>query len=70
LLTVNLGQIFREKINKNYINPFVSIIVAVHNEEKNIKARIENLLNQDYPNIDKKKNFIKINVRNLILTLE
>ena len=38
-----------KKINKNYINPFVSIIVAVHNEEKNIKARIENLLNQDYP---------------------
>ena len=52
-LLLILAELSRKKVNKKYINPFISIVIAVHNEEKNIKTRIENLLNQDYPNIDK-----------------
>ncbi|MHA1942405.1 MAG: glycosyltransferase family 2 protein [Candidatus Hodarchaeales archaeon] len=41
---------FREqKVEKEYIYPRVSIIIAALNEEKYIKRKIDNLLNQDYP---------------------
>lgn len=34
------------------MGPFVSIIVPARNEEKNIRACVEALLNQDYPNFE------------------
>lgn len=38
-----------KKVNKNYIEPFVSIIVAAFNEEKFIKQKLDNCLELDYP---------------------
>jgi cellulose synthase/poly-beta-1,6-N-acetylglucosamine synthase-like glycosyltransferase len=38
-----------KRVAKQYQQVPVSIILAVHNEEIHIKARIENLLQQDYP---------------------
>ncbi len=35
--------------DKNYEWPEVAVIIAAFNEEKEIKARVENLLSQDYP---------------------
>lgn len=43
------SKLFPKRVNKKYIEPFVSVVIAAHNEEKNIKGRIENLLEQDYP---------------------
>jgi cellulose synthase/poly-beta-1,6-N-acetylglucosamine synthase-like glycosyltransferase len=41
---------FRKRpVKKEDITPSVSIIIAVHNEEKNIKKKIENTLSLDYP---------------------
>lgn len=39
----------RRRIEKQYVWRPVSIVLAVHNEEANIRARIDNLLHQDYP---------------------
>ena len=51
VLTI-LKKLSKRKINalnsKNY-EPEVSIIIAAFNEESNIAKRIENLLEQDYP---------------------
>ncbi len=49
-----LSLIFKKKFFfnnkfKTQKYPFVSIIIAAFNEEKNIQKRIENLLQQDYP---------------------
>jgi poly-beta-1,6-N-acetyl-D-glucosamine synthase len=44
-----LGRFRSRKIAKSYITPSVSIVIACLNEEKNIAARIENLLESNYP---------------------
>ena len=39
-----------KKINYNNKNlPFVSVVVAIKNEEHNLSTLINNLINQDYP---------------------
>jgi cellulose synthase/poly-beta-1,6-N-acetylglucosamine synthase-like glycosyltransferase len=37
------------KVNKAYIEPKVSIVIAAHNEEKHIGKKIENCLGLNYP---------------------
>jgi len=37
------------KLKKIQNYPLISVIIAAYNEEKTIKKRIENLLQQDYP---------------------
>ncbi len=49
-----LAKIKAVPIRKNNIEPAVSIIVAVHNEEDVIRQKIQNLLEIDYPG-DKKE---------------
>jgi len=48
------SKILPKKIDKAdlFPEPFVSIVIAARDEEKNIKSRIENLFSQDYP-VDK-----------------
>ena len=43
--------IVKKNVNKrhNKPEPFVSVVIAAKNEEKNIKRRIKNLLDQNYP---------------------
>jgi poly-beta-1,6-N-acetyl-D-glucosamine synthase len=49
-LAVYLLAKFRSrKVAKAYITPRVSVIIACLNEEKNIAARLENLLESNYP---------------------
>ena len=47
-LTAFAGHLKPRRINTHY-NPFVSVIIAARNEEKNIGAVLNDLLNQDYP---------------------
>jgi cellulose synthase/poly-beta-1,6-N-acetylglucosamine synthase-like glycosyltransferase len=44
-----LARYRRLRIEKGPITPFVSVIVAARNEGRNIAARINDLLQQDYP---------------------
>ena len=44
-----LARLTGSRVARAPITPRVSVIIACHNEEKNIKARIENLLALDYP---------------------
>lgn len=44
-----LNYIKCNPINKHYFSPQVSIIIAAHNEEKNVYDKIINCLNVDYP---------------------
>jgi biofilm PGA synthesis N-glycosyltransferase PgaC len=44
-----LARLRSRKVAKSYITPSVSVIIACLNEEKNIAARIENLLQSSYP---------------------
>lgn len=45
-----LISLFRKRpVKKGDVTPSVSIIIAVYNEEKNIKKKIENTLSLDYP---------------------
>jgi cellulose synthase/poly-beta-1,6-N-acetylglucosamine synthase-like glycosyltransferase len=39
----------RKQVQRNSIQPIVTIIVAAYNEEKRIRRKIENLLDTDYP---------------------
>jgi len=39
----------RRPIRKSTMTPSLTIVVPAHNEEKNIRSKIENLLAQDYP---------------------
>ena len=48
LLYLTIG-IVRTKTELTAEQPFVSIIVAAHNEAKNIAVCLDSLLNQDYP---------------------
>ena len=43
------GKMFRRPYKLDDITPLISLIVAAHNEEANIGARIENALALDYP---------------------
>ena len=49
LLIMAWGTVFPKRVEKRYRTVPVSIVLAVKNEEINIKARIDNLLGQDYP---------------------
>ena len=44
-----ISRFYRKPILGKYIYPTVSIIMSVHNEEKNIETKIQNLLELDYP---------------------
>jgi len=45
------SRLFPKPVRKAYMEPapMVSVVIAARNEEKNIRARIENLAQQDYP---------------------
>ena len=49
ILLYLITGIMRYKIELTNIQPFVSVIVAAHNESQNIKICLNSLLNQDYP---------------------
>jgi cellulose synthase/poly-beta-1,6-N-acetylglucosamine synthase-like glycosyltransferase len=44
-----LARVSRRRVSRAEITPRVSVVIACHNEAKNIEARIENLLALDYP---------------------
>jgi cellulose synthase/poly-beta-1,6-N-acetylglucosamine synthase-like glycosyltransferase len=43
------GRLFRREVASAPITPFVSVVIAAHNEESVIGERLANLLEQDYP---------------------
>lgn len=43
------GRLFRREVASAPITPFVSVVIAAHNEEGVIGERLANLLEQDYP---------------------
>jgi cellulose synthase/poly-beta-1,6-N-acetylglucosamine synthase-like glycosyltransferase len=49
LLLWLLAKVARKDVVKGEIFPTVSVVIAAHNEERNIGRRIEDLLAQDYP---------------------
>ncbi len=50
MLMVFLAKIKRQKpVDKKPITPFVSIVIPAYNEEKNIGAKLNDILNLDYP---------------------
>jgi len=44
-----LARARNRKVSKSEMTPRVSVVIACHNEEANVRARIENLLRCDYP---------------------
>lgn len=44
-----MAQLFARRVSKAPITPPVSVVIACHNEASLIEARIENLLQSDYP---------------------
>jgi len=44
-----LGSVLKLRIHKTSITPSVSVVIACHNEERNIDARIRNVLECEYP---------------------
>ncbi|MCM8782206.1 MAG: glycosyltransferase family 2 protein [Candidatus Omnitrophica bacterium] len=50
LLIFIISLFYEKPVKKKYIYPTVSVIMSVHNEEKNIKQKLESLINLDYPN--------------------
>src|SRR5262249_34976285 len=44
-----LARVRNRKVLKREITPRVSVVIACHNEEANVRARIENLFKCDYP---------------------
>jgi len=49
LILMILGLFYKKETEKEEIEPFVSLLIPVYNEEKIIKKKIENSLNLDYP---------------------
>lgn len=49
LLTILISFFIRKKVNKAEIVPFVSLLITAYNEEKDIKAKLKNSLEFDYP---------------------
>ncbi len=45
-----LGFVFRRSARKGDITPFITVIIAAHNEEHIISDKLENTLSLDYPN--------------------
>lgn len=43
------GWLVRRPFKSSSITPTVSVVIAAYNEQRDIKARLENLLAQDYP---------------------
>jgi biofilm PGA synthesis N-glycosyltransferase PgaC len=43
------ARLFPRRVEKRYRQVPVSVVIAAHNEEANISARIENLIAQEYP---------------------
>jgi cellulose synthase/poly-beta-1,6-N-acetylglucosamine synthase-like glycosyltransferase len=43
------NNISHKNVRKGKITPFVSVVIAAHNEERNISQRLNNLFKQDYP---------------------
>ena len=39
-------------MNKKNINPLISVLLSVYNDDKNIKNSIESILSQSYKNIE------------------
>ena len=44
-----ISRFYRKRVQAKFVFPTVSIIMSVHNEEKNIENKIQNLLELDYP---------------------
>lgn len=49
LIIVVWGTLFPKRVEKRYQQVPLSVVLAVKNEEINVRARLENLLSQDYP---------------------
>ena len=49
LIIVVWGSLLGRRVDKRYISSPLSVVLAVKDEEINVRARIENLLSQDYP---------------------
>src|SRR4029450_999449 len=43
------GRLYRRGVASAPITPFLSVLIAAHNEERVIGERLANLLEQDYP---------------------
>ena len=61
ILLYLITGIIRTKTELTDEQPFVSVIVAAHNEDKNIAVCLDSLLNQDYP--EEKMEIIIVNDR-------
>lgn len=44
-----ISKIYSKPVKKETIYPFVSIVISVYNEEKNIERKIKNCIEMDYP---------------------
>lgn len=49
LLILTIGKIFPFRVSKKGLTPTVSILIAAYNEEKDIRKKLENTLDLDYP---------------------
>lgn len=49
ILIFLIGKFFPKKIKKGYVEPRVTILITAYNEEKNIRGKIQNTLEIDYP---------------------
>ena len=49
LIMILWGNLFPRRVEKRYQKVPLSVVLAVRNEEINIKTRIENFLGQEYP---------------------
>lgn len=49
MILVIWATLFGKRVGKRYRASPLSVVVTAHNEEKHIRARLDNLLSQDYP---------------------
>jgi poly-beta-1,6-N-acetyl-D-glucosamine synthase len=49
ILCIILGELFKKRIEKADVFPYISVIVACYNEESCIRSKLDNLLTLDYP---------------------
>jgi cellulose synthase/poly-beta-1,6-N-acetylglucosamine synthase-like glycosyltransferase len=49
LLLMLWRKLFRRPVNKQYRELTVSLVIAMHNERKNVRAKIQNCFDLDYP---------------------
>lgn len=50
LVVYLLGRLLPRSIRKDDFSPSVSIIIAAYNEERDLRAKLDNMLSLDYPN--------------------